>query len=84
MRAATEQELEERIKVLHAELDAVINEYVDARAAACVGVPRGSVEASIIHRAGGCKCREYTIIQKRITDEEELARRQQEHAISEG
>jgi hypothetical protein len=84
MRAATEQELEERIKVLHAELDAVINEYVDARAAACVGVPRGSVEASIIHRAGGCKCREYTIIQKRITDEEELARRQQEDALPEG
>jgi hypothetical protein len=56
--------------------------YVDERAAACIGVPRGSVEASIIHRAGGCKCAEFRVVQKRITDEEALARKQQaDHAL---
>jgi hypothetical protein len=55
----------------------VINEYIDARDAACIGVPRGSVEASIIHRASGCKCAEFRLVRKRITDEKELARKQQ-------
>jgi hypothetical protein len=69
--------LEQRIRALHEELEAVIDGYVDARAAACIGVPRGSVEASIIHRAGGCKCAEFRLVQKRIAAEEELARKQQ-------
>jgi hypothetical protein len=76
--------LEDQIKALHEQLDVVINDYVDGRAAACVGVPRGSVEASIIHRASGCKCAEFRLVQKRIADEEELARRQQEDALHEG
>ena len=69
--------LEDQIKKLHEELEAVIAAYVDERAAACIGVPRGSVEASIIHRAGGCKCAEFRLVQKRIAAEEELARKQQ-------
>jgi hypothetical protein len=74
------QELEERIKVLHEELEAVIAKYVDERAAACIGVPRGSVEASIIHRASGCKCAEYRIVQARLEAERKLAERQEADA----
>ena len=37
--------LEERIKALHEEIDAVVAKYVDERAAQVPGVPRGSVES---------------------------------------
>jgi hypothetical protein len=76
------QDLEERIKALHAELEAVIARYVDLRAAACPGVPRGSVEASIIHRASGCKCAEYGLVQARLEAERKLAERQEADASS--
>ena len=36
-----EPTLEERIKALHEEIDAVVAKYVDERAAASTGVPRG-------------------------------------------
>jgi hypothetical protein len=45
--------LEERIKALHQEIDAVVAAYVDVRAAEVIGVPRGSVEGSILGRSGG-------------------------------
>jgi hypothetical protein len=73
MEAATEQDLEERIRVLHEALEVVIAAYVDDRAAACIGVPRGSVEASIIHRARGCRCEEYRIVNAKIEAERKLA-----------
>jgi hypothetical protein len=72
--------LEDQIKALHEELEAVIAAYVDERAAACIGVPRGSVEASIIHRASGCKCAEFRIVQARLEAERRLAERQEADA----
>jgi hypothetical protein len=72
--------LEERIKALHEEIDAVVAAYVDERAAAVPGVHRGSVAASILARADGCRCQEFKLIRKLITDAEELARKQQADA----
>ena len=74
---ATQPTLEERIRILHQELDSVIAKYVDSRAAVCPGVPRASVEASVLSRAGGCACAEYRLVHKLITDAEELVRKQQ-------
>jgi hypothetical protein len=74
-----EQSLEDQIKRLHEELEAVIAAYVDERAAACPGVPRGSVEATILARAEGCKCEEFKLVRQRITTAEELAKKQAEH-----
>jgi hypothetical protein len=76
----TAMSLEDQIKRLHEELDVVISAYVDERAAACIGVPRGSVEASIIHRASGCRCAEYRIVQARLEAERKLAERQEADA----
>jgi hypothetical protein len=71
------QDLEDRIKALHEEIDAIVAKHVDAAAAAVPGVPRGSVENSMLGRAHGCRCQEHKIIRKLITDAEELARKQQ-------
>ena len=68
-----EPTLEERIKKLHEEIDAVVAKYVDERAAAVVGVPRGSVESSILARAGGCRCEEYRLVQAKLEAEKRLA-----------
>jgi hypothetical protein len=65
--------LEERIKALHQEIDAVVAAYVDARAAEVIGVPRGSVEGSILGRAGGCHCEELKIVLARLEAERKLA-----------
>jgi hypothetical protein len=71
--------LEERIKALHEELDVVIAKYVDERAAQVPGVHRGSVESSILARAGGCRCEEFRLVRQRMTTAEELAKKQAEH-----
>jgi hypothetical protein len=71
--------LDDQIKELHDKLEAVIAKYVDSRAATCIGVPRASVENSLLARAGGCKCEEFKVIRKLITDAEELAKKQAEH-----
>jgi hypothetical protein len=76
--------LEERIKALHQELEAVIAAFVDERAAVCPGVPRGSVEATIVARAEGCTCEAFKLVRQRITTAEALARKQAEHAFPEG
>jgi hypothetical protein len=76
----TEMSLEDQIKALHDQLEAVIAAYVDERAAACIGVPRASVENSYLSRAHGCRCQEYKVVRKLITDAEELARKQQADA----
>ena len=70
------QTLEERIVALHAELQTDITAYIDERAAMVPGVPRGNVEAITLARAGGCMCAEFRLVQKRIADEDELARKQ--------
>ena len=71
--------LEDQIKALHEALEVVIAKYVDERAAACIGVPRASVENSILARAGGCKCEEFRLVRQLITTSEELAKKQAEH-----
>jgi hypothetical protein len=68
-----EPTLEERIKKLHEEIDAVVAKYVDERAAQVPGVPRGSVESSILARAGGCRCEEYRLVQAKLEAERKLA-----------
>jgi hypothetical protein len=79
------QAIEERLAQLYAEMDAVIDAYIDERAAVCIGVPRASIGNSYLGRAHGCICQEYKIIRKLITDAEELARKQQaENALPEG
>jgi hypothetical protein len=70
--------LEERIKDLHQEIDAVVAKHIDAAAAAVPGVPRGSVENSMLGRAHGCRCQEHKIIRKLETDAEKLAKQQSE------
>jgi hypothetical protein len=83
MEASTEQPtIEERIKALHEEIDAVVAKYVDERAAAVPGVHRGSVESSILVRANGCRCAEIRLVRKLITDAEELVRKA--YALPEG
>ena len=65
--------LEERIKKLHEEIDAIVVKYVDERAAQVPGVHRGSVESSILARAGGCRCEEYRLVQAKLEAERKLA-----------
>jgi hypothetical protein len=65
--------LEEQITRLHSELEAAIDAYVDECAAQVPGVPRGSVEGSLLHRARGCRCEEYKIIQAKLEAERKLA-----------
>ena len=65
--------LEDQIKKLHEEIDAVVAKYVDERAAQVIGVPRASVESSILARAGGCRCEEYRLVQAKLDAERKLA-----------
>ena len=69
--------IEERIKALRAEIDAVVAKYVDERAAMVPGVPRASVENSMLARAGGCRCEEHKVIQALLDAEKKLAERQE-------
>ena len=64
--------LEDQIKKLHEEIDAVVAKYVDERATQVIGVPRGSVESSILARAGGCRCEEYRLVQAKLDAERKL------------
>jgi hypothetical protein len=87
MEASTDQEptIEERLAELYAEMDVIIDKFIDERAAACIGVPRASIENSYLARAHGCRCQEHKIILKLITDAEELAGKQQvDFALPEG
>ena len=65
--------LEERLAELYAEMDVIVARYIDERAAACIGVPRGSIENSYLARAGGCRCEEYKLIQAKLEAERKLA-----------
>jgi hypothetical protein len=84
MAVSTEQEptIEERIKKLHEEIDAVVAKYVDERAAQVPGVHRGSVESSILARANDCRCAEFRLVEKIKADAEELVRKA--YALPEG
>jgi hypothetical protein len=76
--------IDDRLKALYAEMDAVIDRFVDERYAASPGVPRESVRRMFLARARDCKCEEFSIIQTVITTAEELAKKQAEHALPEG
>jgi len=65
--------LEDQIKKLHEEIDAVVAKYVDERATQVIGVPRGYVESSILARAGGCRCEEDRLVQAKLDAERKLA-----------
>jgi hypothetical protein len=74
----TTPSLEERIKALHEEIDAVVAKYIDQRAALVPGVPRGNVEAIALARAGGCRCEEYRLVKATLEAEQALAERQKD------
>jgi hypothetical protein len=69
--------IEERLAKLYAEMDAIIDKFIDERFAVCPGVPRETVRRTYCARAHGCKCEEFKIIQAAITFAENLARKQQ-------
>jgi hypothetical protein len=56
--------LEERLEALQSEIDTIIAELVDRRAAAAPGVPRLVIENIVIGRAGGCKCEALKLVRK--------------------
>jgi hypothetical protein len=68
-----EPTIEERLAELYAEMDVIVAKYVDEKAAVCHGVPRASVENSILGRAHGCACEEYKLIQAKLEAERKLA-----------
>jgi hypothetical protein len=72
--------LEDQFKELHEKSEAVVAAYVDKRAAQVPGVPRGSVEASILGRANGDRYEEYRIVRALQAAEEKLAKQQSEKA----
>ena len=63
-----QQPLDERIKVLRAEIDALIDERAVETKKDCPGVPLAVIRNSIT-RGSGCECRQYLQI-KRLEDEE--------------
>jgi hypothetical protein len=73
--------IEERLAELYAEMDVIIDRFIDARAAACAGVPKETVRRTYLARASGCKCEEFRVIQTVITTAEGLAKRQADHAL---
>ena len=73
----TEINLEEQFRELHEKSEAVVAAYIDVRAAQVPGVPRGSVENSILGRAHEGPIEEYRIIRALQAAEEKLAAKQQ-------
>ena len=71
------QTIEERLAGLHAEMDVIIDQFIEERYAVCPGVPRETVKRTYLARARDCKCEEFKIIQAAITTAENLARKQQ-------
>jgi hypothetical protein len=59
MKAARAMTLEDRIKNLRAEVEAVIDARVDAVATDSPGVPKGVIRNLLTARASGCPCTQY-------------------------
>jgi hypothetical protein len=59
MKATRATTLEDRIKSLRAEVDAVIDARVDAVAKDSPGVPKGVIRNLLTARASGCSCAQY-------------------------
>ena len=78
MKAAAMPSLEERIKALHEEIDAVIEKHVDISAANVTAIPRETLRRCLVGRAGGCWCEEYKLIRKKEEAEEALRIRNEE------
>ena len=49
----------DRVKALHADIEAYIDQRVAAEAKACPGVPAVRIKHDLMGRAGGCVCRAY-------------------------
>jgi hypothetical protein len=49
----------DRIKALHADIEAYIDRHVAEEAARCPGVPAVRIKHDLMGRAGGCVCRAY-------------------------
>jgi hypothetical protein len=56
--------LEDRIRAIQAEIDAIIDAKVEAEAKQCPGVPVGVLRNLITAKGGGCQCRQYLEIKK--------------------
>jgi hypothetical protein len=84
MKAAAMPSLEERIKALHEEIDAVIERHVDISAANVTAIPRETLRQCLVARAGGCSCEEYRLIRKKEEAEEALRIKQHEEALRAG
>jgi hypothetical protein len=80
MEASTEQEpmIEERLAKLHAEMDVIIDKFIDERFAVCPGVPKETIRRTYCARAHDCKCEEFKIIQTAAA----LAKRQAEYGTA--
>jgi putative N-acetylmannosamine-6-phosphate epimerase len=76
--------LEERIKALHEEIDALIERQVDISAANVTAIPRETLRRCLVGRAGGCRCEEYRLIRKKEEAEEALRIRQNEETLRAG
>jgi hypothetical protein len=76
--------LEERIKALHEEIEAVIEKHVDISAASVTAIPRETLRRCLVARAGGCRCEEYRLIRKKEEAEEALRIRQNEETLRAG
>lgn len=63
----TPQLEEERIEKLRAEIDAFIEERVEAEKIKCPGVPGPMIRKMITDRNPGCQCRQYLAL--KATDE---------------
>jgi hypothetical protein len=51
--------LDERIRQIRAEIDAIIDEKVEQSRKECPGVPPGVLRDLITAQGGGCQCRQY-------------------------
>ena len=69
--------IEERLAKLYAEMDAIIDQFIEERYAVCPGLPKETIRRTYCARAHDCKCQEFRIIQTAITFAENLARKQQ-------
>ena len=49
----------DRVKALHADIEAYIDRRVAEEAKACPGVPAVRIKHDLMGRAGGCVCRAY-------------------------
>jgi hypothetical protein len=65
MKASRATTLEDRIKTLRAEVEAVIEARVDAVAKDSPGVPKGVIRNLLTARAPGCSCTQFLELERK-------------------